>query len=296
MPEFEIRTDVLSGGRVALPQQPGKSLHVRPRDIPRLDGPCPFCAIEHSLGTLDDPITNQGVTSLPVYVSDGAFALTNAWPAYGPRSHSILIMSRRHVESVDELSDEESRAFFSAILAVRRPILATTSSLTRTLTLINVGRGAGASQPHLHAQIMSVDTDAPAMFSTVTSQEAISEDVAVARRHGLMLHDDATATVYVAWSPTSTGEVRCVAQGDQSLADGVRIALAYLTDAFGPMDYHIVIAGEETVVAQVMPSFVQRHLFSDYFGLACATISPTTLLKNLRGANVHDGPTRQVAL
>jgi len=106
------------------------------------DDTCVFCALA------EEPVAEStGV----IAKSELSFVVLNAFP-YG--SGHLLILPRRHVAAVQELSDAEYEDYF---LMVRRSVVAIEAAYGPDGMNIgmNIGRAAGAGIPkHLHAHVL----------------------------------------------------------------------------------------------------------------------------------------------
>ncbi|MEI6736137.1 MAG: HIT domain-containing protein [Actinomycetes bacterium] len=103
---------------------------------------CVFCDL------LPDGVgESSGIISLTPF----SFLILNAFP-YG--SGHVLVLPRRHVQSLEELSDEEAIDFF-ALLRRSVTALKTTYAPDGLNVGFNLGRAAGAGIPqHLHGHIL----------------------------------------------------------------------------------------------------------------------------------------------
>ena len=106
------------------------------------DGACVFCVLAH------EPVDQStGV----IATSDLSFVVLNAFP-YG--SGHVLVLPRRHVAEVQELTDAEYEDFF---LILRRTIVAleTAYGPDGMNMGLNLGQAAGAGIPkHLHGHVL----------------------------------------------------------------------------------------------------------------------------------------------
>jgi len=104
------------------------------------EGNCPFCR-EHFDRHHPHPILNE---------DDFWIVTENGWPYAGSDKHFLLV-SRRHIETINELSEQERLGFFSAI-----DRLASANNLSALTVLWRSGETSrtGASVAHLHAQVI----------------------------------------------------------------------------------------------------------------------------------------------
>lgn len=107
------------------------------------DGGCVFCAIAAS----GEPSPDNGV----VHRGRLAFAVLNAYPY---ASGHLLILPLRHVEEMDDLSEEESAELWATTRAAMRSLSVAYAPEGMNLGA-NLGRAAGAGVPsHLHLHVL----------------------------------------------------------------------------------------------------------------------------------------------
>jgi ATP adenylyltransferase len=113
-----------------------------PGEAPAATG-CVFCAIERS----DTPDAERFV----VWSGNGMIAVLNAYPY---TSGHVLVMPRRHVAELEELSPDEAARLWEAVEAAVRAVKAAYHPDGLNLGL-NLGRAAGAGIPaHLHVHVV----------------------------------------------------------------------------------------------------------------------------------------------
>jgi ATP adenylyltransferase len=104
---------------------------------------CVFCRLAES----GEPSADNGV----VWRGERTFAVLNAYPY---ASGHLLVLPLRHVESLEELRDDESTELWSTTNAAVRAITAAYAPDGLNLGA-NLGRAAGAGIPrHLHLHVL----------------------------------------------------------------------------------------------------------------------------------------------
>jgi ATP adenylyltransferase len=105
-------------------------------------GECVFCRFAN-----EEVSESTGV----LFRSDKAFVILNAFP-YG--SGHLLVLPRRHVSAIEELSDDEYTEFFWTLRKTVVALKATYGPDGMNIGF-NLGRAAGAGIPkHLHAHVL----------------------------------------------------------------------------------------------------------------------------------------------
>lgn len=108
------------------------------------------------------------------------------------------------------------------------------------------------------------------------------KDISLAHQHGLVIIDSSKVVTYVAWTLTTTGEIRIIAQDPRTLATALHVALTDLGDTIGALDYKIVLLEGPRLVAQVLPRFTAVGVLPPYFGMAVIIIPPAGVAAALR--------------
>ena len=281
MDNEELRRDPLTGVRSVHPDQRNKPFPVARRTLPHQPGPCVFCAL--AAAPVDDhgDIKNGDELSHLEWNGEYTFAITNRWRPFGQASGADLVILRRHATSVEEMSDAEIGEFFGALVERRSR---QSEEYARTLAYVNVGLEVNGTQPHLHGQIVGTNVESRGPVAPALTRESLDADSALARDHGVTLDIVRGTHVYVAWAPTTTGEVRVVADDAMTLGLGVREVLTKMTAAFGELSYNVVVLTGPQLVAQVLPRFTAVGVLPPYFGLAVVMIPPEDVARSLRDA------------
>jgi hypothetical protein len=176
------------------------------------------------------------------------------------------------VPDFETLSPDESEDMLVALLEGRARHRTT---FQRTLAFVNVGLEVNGTQPHLHGQIVSTNVDVAAPVAISVTATSLDEDLALAHHHGLVLNDSSRSVTYVAWAPTTTGEIRVIAQDPKGFAEALHTAITDLVDVYGPLAYNIVLLDGPRLVAQLLPRFTAVGVLPPYFGMAVVMIPPS---------------------
>ena len=132
----------------------------------RDEGECVFC----TLAPLD-PSEDSGV----VWHDEFSFVTLNAFP-YG--SGHLLVLPRRHVGTLGDLSDEEYVSFFWAIRRTVRALDAAYASDGMNVGM-NLGQAAGAGIPgHLHSHALPRWNGDTNFMSTIADTRVLPESLA----------------------------------------------------------------------------------------------------------------------
>ena len=268
----EIRRDPLTGVISIHPDQRNKPFPVVRRTLPDPGGHCVFCGLATAPVSDTNDIQNGDDVSHLQRDSPHSFVIANRWSPFGPAGGADLVIARRHVTDFETLSPDESEDVLTALLEGRarhRP------AFRRTLAFVNVGLEVNGTQPHLHGQIVSTNVDATAPVAMTVTANSLDEDVALAHHHGLVLNDSSRSVTYVAWAPTTTGEIRVIAQDPKGFAEALHTAITDLVDVYGPLAYNIVLLDGPRLVAQLLPRFTAVGVLPPYFGMAVVMIPPS---------------------
>jgi ATP adenylyltransferase len=132
----------------------------------RDDGACVFCALANLEPTLDSGV---------LWRDDLSFVTLNAFP-YG--SGHLLVLPRRHVGTLSELSELEYASFF---LALRRCVSALDAAYSPDGMNVgmNLGQAAGAGIPkHLHGHALPRWNGDTNFMSTIAETRVLPESLA----------------------------------------------------------------------------------------------------------------------
>jgi diadenosine tetraphosphate (Ap4A) HIT family hydrolase len=276
----ELRRDSLTGVLSIHPDQHNKPFPVVRRTLPDPGEHCVFCDLAAAPVNENNDIENGDDLSHLQRNSRHSLVIANRWSPFGPLGGADLVIARRHVTDLESLGPDESEDFVTALLEVRARHR---DAFRRTLAFVNVGLEVNGTQPHLHGQVVSTNIDAHAPVSIAVTAASLAEDVSRARHDGLVVHDSPDAITYVAWAPTTTGEIRIVAQSPETLAAAVHAALTDLVRAYGTLAYNIVLLEGPRLVAQVLPRFTAVGVLPPYFGIAVIMIPPSDVAAALGG-------------
>lgn len=130
------------------------------------NGECVFCALSNE---------EVGESTGVLWRSDTTFVVLNAYP-YG--SGHLLVLPRRHVASLAELTDEEYREYF---LALRHTVMAIEMAYGAEGMNIgfNLGVAAGAGIPkHLHGHVLPRWGGDTNFMTSVGETRVLSESLA----------------------------------------------------------------------------------------------------------------------
>ena len=274
----EIRRDPLTGVVSIHPDQRNKPFPVVRRTLPNPSEHCVFCGLAATPVSETNDIRNGDDVSHLERDSPFSFVIANRWSPFGPAGGADLVITRRHVTDFESLGSDESADVLAALLEVRARHR---TEFRRTLAFVNVGLEVNGTQPHLHGQIVSTNVDVTAPVSMTVDATSLDEDIALARQHGLMLKDSSESVSYVAWAPTTTGEIRVVAHDPTNLAQALRAVITDLVHAFGSLAYNIVLLNGPRLVAQILPRFTAVGVLPPYFGMAVIMIPPTDVANAL---------------
>ncbi len=131
----------------------------------RDEGECVFCALARL-----EPSEDSGV----LWHDETSFVALNAFP-YG--SGHLLVLPRRHVATLSELSDDEYAGFF---LALRRTVRALDLAYASDGMNVgmNLGQAAGAGIPkHLHAHALPRWNGDTNFMSTIAETRVLPESL-----------------------------------------------------------------------------------------------------------------------
>ncbi len=275
----ELRHDPLTGVLSIHPDQRNKPFPVVRRTLPDPGENCVFCGLAAAPVNENDDIQNGDHLSHLRRNTPHSFVIANRWSPFGPSGGADLVIARRHVTDLESLTLDESADFLAALLEVRTQHR---REFRRTLAFVNVGLEVNGTQPHLHGQVVSTNVDASAPVSTMVTATSLDQDESRARQHGLIIHESSDALTYVAWAPTTTGEIRIIAQSPATLAPALHVALTDLVRAYGTLAYNIVLLEGTRLVAQVLPRFTAVGVLPPYFGVAVIMIPPSDVAAALR--------------
>lgn len=267
-----IRRDPVTGILTSHASQLGKPFPTLARDVPEPPGPCRFCQLVAG-ETPDRPLDH----SIP-----GVLLAPNRWSPLGEYADARLVIAGRHTESVEELLVEEWEPLCGVLVeAARRHRRAHRPGLAS----VNVGRYAGASQPHLHGQDVAIDH--PAVPFRPLSPEHVATDVRLAREAGTVLIEDARAVVYAPWAPTRAGELRVVSPDATRLAREVHHAVTAVSARCGPRSYNLTIddAGP-ALLARLVSRFDLDALYPSALGFTVVTVPVEEFVERVRPAYI----------
>ena len=268
----EIRRDPLTGVVSIHPDQRNKPFPVVRRTLPDPGERCVFCGLAAAPVSDTNNIRNGDDISHLQRDSPYSFVIANRWCPFGPGGGADLVIARRHVTDFESLGPDESEDLLTALLEVRARHRA---EFRRTLAFVNVGLEVNGTQPHLHGQIVSTNVDVAAPVAMAVTATSLDEDVALAHHHSLVLDESSESVTYVAWAPTTTGEIRVVARDPKNLAQALRAAIAELVQTYGLLAYNIVLLDGPWLVAQLLPRFTAVGVLPPYFGMAVVMIPPS---------------------
>jgi len=97
-------------------------------------------------------ISNGEVPSVKIFENDKLFAVNDINPK--ARIH-ILIIPKKHIESIKTLNDADKDLFWEMVSTARK--LAEDNNLQGYKLVINVGRDGGQIIDHLHLHLLSGD-------------------------------------------------------------------------------------------------------------------------------------------
>ena len=228
----------------------------------------------------DGNIRNGDEVSHLVANGAHAFALENRWRPFEAASGAELVIARRHVTALEDLSVPELAEFLTLLVRLgsrqgRR--------FQRTLCFVNIGLEVNGTQPHLHGQVVSTDLAVDAPWSATFLPESLDEDVTQAREAGLVV-DEGAALVYCPWAPTAAGEVRILAPDITALAAVLHGTLWRLRAVLGEFPYNLLVRDAPSLLAQVVPRLSAVGVLPDYFGLTVVTLPPDEVARDLRAA------------
>ncbi len=108
------------------------------------DGVCPFC---HDFVDRVTPFYH----SKPILLENDCWVATeNAWP-YKNTDYHFLFVIKRHILTIEEMTDEERRLFWDILSKVKNKFDITHSTLLMRSDSTNQ---TGATVQHLHAQLI----------------------------------------------------------------------------------------------------------------------------------------------
>ena len=277
-PSPALRRDPLTGCWSIHPDLANKPFAIAQRHLPAPQGPCVFCALAAEPVDAEGNIHNGDEMSHLAANGDHAFALENRWRPFEVGSGAQLVIARRHVTALEDLTVPELDEFLALLLRLdarqRR-------RFERTLCFVNIGLEVNGTQPHLHGQVVSTDLAVEAPWSTTFLPESLDEDVTQAREAELVV-DETAALVYCPWAPTASGEVRIVARDISRLARALHDALWRLRSVLGEFPYNLLVRDSPSLLAQIVPRLSAVGVLPDYFGLTVVTLPPDELARDLR--------------
>jgi len=122
-----------------------------PLEVPQRD-PCPYC--EHFAGR-DEPSVTPGVV-----VEDETLAVVLAPAPGGGMDGHALVITRRHVQTIFDLTREEEAAVAHAVARAARAVRSA-FDIDGLLVEQRNGVGAGQSIPHVHFHVIPRRSEAP---------------------------------------------------------------------------------------------------------------------------------------
>lgn len=112
------------------------------KEIPE-DINCVFCAVKEN---------DKRVTKLAVYEDDFLMVLLNIFPY---NTGHLMVIPKRHVNSLTQLEDEERNRLFAMVAKVEE-LQNKVRDPAGIDVGINIGEEAGESIPHLHVQLVPI--------------------------------------------------------------------------------------------------------------------------------------------
>ncbi len=283
-PSPALRRDPLTGCWSYHPDLTHKPFTLARRHLPEPGGPCAFCTLAAEPVEANGSIRNGEQISPLAANGEHAFALENRWRPFEPTSGAQLVIARRHVTALEDLTVPELAEFLTFLLRLgarqgRR--------FPRTLCFVNIGLEVNGTQPHLHGQVVSTDLAVDAPWTATFTLESLDQDVLQAREAGLVV-EEAAALTYCPWAPTASGEVRILAPEIPTLARALHGTLWRLRAVLGEFPYNLLVRDAPSLLAQVVPRLSAVGVLPDYFGLTVVTLPPDHIARDLRLA--HDSP------
>ncbi len=104
---------------------------------------CVFCAQAEG---------DERVTKLPVFEDDFLMVVLNIFPY---NTGHLMVVPKRHVNSLTELKEEERNRLFAMVQKVEKLVKKVRAPAGINVG-INLGEAAGESIPHLHVQVVPI--------------------------------------------------------------------------------------------------------------------------------------------
>lgn len=279
--DSQTREDVLTGAISVHPKLSSKPMPPAVRLMPPDRSPCPICMMASSADYGNGFVSDgQSEIRLSKY-SVSTFSFENLWPVFsdGP---SELICPKIHVHAVEDLSSDAASDLFNLFHA---RYLELASSNKSVLPFVNVGHNAGGSLSHLHAQLVSTSA-APAerWNRLLSSSHLLDKDISLATAADLVVKDDHSGSVYVAYAPSFPGEIRIVADTPSALHSLIHEATTALTMSIGAWPYNIIPVWAERPFAQLLPRLDVGITYPTYLGAHPCRIDQNFIAEKLRHA------------
>ncbi len=132
-------------------------------EIPK-DIKCIFCAQSKN---------DERVTKLSVFEDDFLMVVLNIFPY---NTGHLMVVPKKHVNSLTELSDEERNRLFAMVQSVEK----LQREVRRPLGInvgINIGKAAGESIPHLHVQVVPIYEKDRGFMETALDTKVMKESL-----------------------------------------------------------------------------------------------------------------------
>lgn len=249
---MELLTDPFTGSlRVVAPER-------IKRLEQRVDG-CPFCAgNEHAT-----PVETQRIPA-----PDGATWAARAFPNLFPLAplHEVLVPTPRHATSLRDLSVAELTTMLELWCARLSDVRDTSSDDAYAHLFVNDGAHAGASVPHVHAQLMQVATS-PYIAEVLHRVRhratcAACDVVATALTEDRLISQHADYVLATPAAPRLSGSMILTPrshdlplQASLALAEMMHIALR----ALPPYDFNVIVVSDPVHPVHWYFELIPRH-------------------------------------
>ena len=275
----QTREDVLTGVISVHPKRKNKPMPPAVRIMPPDRSPCPLCVMSSS-STYEDGFATDGQSQVKLSKhSAHTFSFQNLWPVFddGP---SELICPRSHVHAIEDLSNEEACDMLNLF---HDRYLNLAEQHKTVFPFINVGHNAGGSLSHLHAQLVTTSA-APAerWERLLGSSHLIEKDMSFARAADLVVKDDASGSVYVAYAPSFSGEIRIVADTTQGLHSLIHDTATALATSIGDWPYNVIPVWADRPFAQLIPRLDVGITYPTYLGTCVGVLNQEAIAEKLR--------------
>jgi len=279
MAAADIRIDPITNTASVHGDLRGKPLAPATRLLPATRSPCPLCALTELPVDENGYVLENGVLRKVRHQTPRTLTTSNRWNVFADSGRSDLVTLKRHAESFEETTVDETADFFDHLYKSYADHSAT---FIQTVIFINVGVQSGASQAHLHGQIVSSSAHHTPIIKPELSQHSLTKEHESIKAHSLAILETSSAVLYAPWAPTTSGELRVLADSYEDFITTLHTALRLVTKAIGPVAYNIMPLPGKPHFAQILLRLGPKGVYPWYFGTESVTQRPEELAELFR--------------